>query len=80
MTDVSYGESKKFGTEGSTALPAQVGLTRPKDHYKITITYQAPEAVTLDRDYPAEAFVLENKWGLQEVDLDTQKKPVLPKN
>ena len=80
VTDVSYGELKKFGTEGSTSLPTQVGLTRPKGHYKITITYQAPEAVTLDRDYPAEAFVLENKWGLQEVDLDAQKKAGLPKN
>ena len=80
VTDVTYGELKRFGPGGEPLLPAQVALTRPKDHYKITITYQAPEAVTLDRDYPAEAFVLENKWGLQEVDLDAQKKPLAPKN
>jgi len=29
----------------------------------------------LNREYPPEAFVLENKWNLQEVDLDAQKKP-----
>jgi hypothetical protein len=80
VTDVSYGELKKFGTEGNVQLPAQVSLTRPHDHYKITITYQLPESLTLDRDYPPEAFVLQNKWALPEVDLDAQKKPTPPKN
>ena len=79
VTDVSYGELKKFGTEGNVELPAQVSLTRPQDHYKITITYQIPESLTLDRDYPPEAFVLQNKWALPEVDLDAQKTPTLPK-
>lgn len=80
ITDVSYGELRKFGAQGNVVLPAQVGLTRPQDHYKITVTYQAPESVTLDRDYPAEAFVLENKWGLKEADLDAEKRPAPPKN
>jgi len=80
VTDVTYGELRKFGTEGNVLLPAQVSLTRPQDHYKITITYQAPDAANLDRDYPAEAFVLENKWGLKEADLDAEKQPVPPKN
>jgi hypothetical protein len=80
VTDVSYGELKKFGATGSVFLPAQVGLTRPQDHYKITITYQTPEEVTLDREYPQEAFVLENKWELKEADLDAQKRPEPPKN
>ena len=80
ITDVSYGELRKFSAEGNVVLPAQVGLTRPQDHYKITVTYQAPESVTLDRDYPAEAFVLENRWGLKEADLDAQNKPVPPRN
>ena len=74
VTDVSYGESKRFG-EGNALMPAEVGLTRPQEHYKITITYQTPESVTMDREYPPEAFVLENKWGLREVDLDAEKKP-----
>ena len=79
ITDVSYGESKKFG-EGNALMPIQVGLTRPQDHYKITITYQAPESVTIDRDWQPEVFVLENKWGLREVDLDAEKKPAPAKN
>lgn len=74
VTDVTYGESKRFG-EGNALMPVEVGLTRPQEHYKITITYQAPESVTMDREYPPEAFVLENKWGLREVDLDAEKKP-----
>src|SRR5882762_8644232 len=80
ITDVSYGELRKFGTEGNVLLPAQVGLTRPQDHYKMTITYQTPEGVTLDRDYPPETFVLENRWGLKEADLDAQNKTSPPKN
>jgi len=79
VTDVTYGELKKFGAEGSVVLPSQIGLTRPQDHYKISITYQAPESATLDHEYPAEAFVLENKWGLREVDLDAQKTSPPPK-
>ena len=80
LTDITYGEIKKFGTEGNVQMPAQVSLTRPQDHYKISITYQAPESVNVNRDYPPEAFVLANKWGLPEVDLDTEKKPVPPRN
>ena len=79
ITDVSYGESRKFG-DSNALMPVQVGLTRPQDHYKITITYQAPESVSVDRDYPPEVFVLENKWGLREVDLDAEKKPTPAKN
>ncbi len=80
ITDVTYGEVGRFGSEGNVRLPVQVSLTRPQDHYRIRITYQAPESVNLDRDYPPEAFVLTNKWGLPEVDLDAEKKPVPPKN
>jgi hypothetical protein len=80
ITDVSYGEVRKFGTEGNVLMPVQVSVTRPQDHYKISITYQAPESVNIDRDYPAEAFVLANRWDLPEVDLDAEKKPGPPKN
>ena len=75
ITDVSYSDFKPFGAEGTSVLPTRIGLTRPQDHYQITLTYQSPESVTLDRDYPPEAFILENKWNLPEVDLDAQKKP-----
>ena len=80
ITDVSYGALRKFGAEGNFLLPAQISLTRPQDHYKITITYQTPESLTVNRDYPSEAFVLENKWALREVDLDSEKRSSTPKN
>ncbi len=80
ITDVTYGELKRFGAAGEALLPAQIGLTRPQDHYKITITYQVPESVTVNHDYPPDAFVLQNTWGLREVDLDAEKRPAVPKN
>jgi hypothetical protein len=80
VTDVTYGELKKFGAGGELLLPGQVSLTRPQDHYKITITYQTPEAVTIDHEYAPEVFILENKGGLREVDLDAEKHPAPPKN
>ena len=80
ITDVSYGALRKFGAEGNFSLPAQISLTRPQDQYKITITYQTPESLTVNHDYPPEVFVLENKWGLREVDLDAEKRSSTPKN
>jgi hypothetical protein len=79
VNDVSYGPLIKFGAEGSVQMSAKISLTRPQDHYKITITYQTPESLTIDHDYSADAFVLTNKWDLTEVDLDA-KKPNPPKN
>lgn len=74
-TDVTYSDFKPFGAEGRITLPGKIGLTRPQDHYQLSITYQSPESVILDREYPPEVFVLENKWELQEVDLDAPRKP-----
>jgi hypothetical protein len=79
VNDVTYSQSAKFGAEGNLLMAAKISLTRPQEHYKITITYQTPESITIDHDYPPEAFVLTNKWGLTEVDLDA-KKSALPKN
>lgn len=70
VNDVSYGPVATFGSDATVQMPAKVSLTRPQDHYKITITYQAPEAIVIDKDYPADVFVLTNKWSLPEVDLD----------
>jgi hypothetical protein len=69
ITDIEYGELKPFG-EQSMMLPSRIELTRPKDSYKISVNYQAPESVKLDREYPVDAFVLQNKWALPEVNLD----------
>jgi len=80
INDVTYGPLTTFGAEGEgPQMPAKISLTRPQDHYKITITYQAPESLVLDHEYPADAFMLTNKWNLPEVDLDA-KKSTAPKN
>lgn len=74
VTDVTYSEPKSFGESGSIQMPAHVELTRPQDHYKLSLSYQAPEAVVLDHEYKPDLFVLQNKWQLPEVDLDARRK------
>ena len=74
LTDVTYGELRSFGEDGRFRLPSRVELTRPQDRYKLSVSYQAPEAVVIDRAYDPEIFVLENKWQLPEVDLDAQQR------
>jgi hypothetical protein len=54
--------------------PARVELTRPHDRYKLSLIYQSPEAVIIDREYSPDVFVLENKWQLPEVDLDARQR------
>lgn len=73
-TDVVYTDFKPVGEQNVT-LPTKIGLTRPQDHYEISLTYQSPESVVLDKQYDPEVFVLENKTNLPEVDLDAPKKP-----
>nr|ALS89026.1 MetaGeneMark_Unknown Function [uncultured bacterium] len=70
MTDVVYTEPKSFGENGSLSMPSRIEITRPQDLYKLTVTYQSPEAVVIDKPYDPAVFVLENKWQLPEVDLD----------
>ena len=79
VNDVTYGPLTKFGAEGNLVLPAKISLTRPHDQYKISVTYQAPESLTINREYQPNAFILTNKANLPEVDLD-EKKPTPPKN
>lgn len=80
ITDVAYSDERAFGTDGHVRLPSRVELTRPQDRYKLSLTYQAPESVSLDHEYSPEAFVLENKWQLPEFDLDApqNKRPKTP--
>jgi hypothetical protein len=70
ITDVAYYDPKPFGEGGTLTLPSRVEITRPHDSYKLSLTYQSPADVTIDRQWQPEIFVLENKWGLPEVDLD----------
>jgi hypothetical protein len=79
VNDVSYGPLTQFGSEGDLLLPGKVSLTRPHDQYKITISFQTPESLTINHEYPADAFVLTNKSNLPEVNLD-EKKSTPPRN
>jgi hypothetical protein len=72
-TDVVYRNPKPFGEGGRYVLPSQIEITRPQDRYSIRISYQTPDAVTVDHPYPPDAFVLENKSKLKVVDLDAKK-------
>ncbi len=70
-SDIVYGQEGSLGESGEyNNLPLQVVVTRPKEKYKMKLTYQSPESVTIGKNYPVEAFELKNTWGLEEVDLD----------
>jgi hypothetical protein len=73
-TDVVYSDFKPV-SEQNVTLPTKISLTRPQDHYEISLTYQSPESVVLDKEYEPDVFVLQNKTNLPEVDLDSAKKP-----
>lgn len=70
-SDIIYGNTGNLSDSTEFAnLPLRIEVTRPKEKYKMSLTYQSPEAVSVGKTYPAKAFLLENTWGLQEVDLD----------
>jgi hypothetical protein len=70
-SDIVYGKEGNLSNSGEyTNLPLRVEVTRPKEKYKMSLEYQTPDAVTIGKTYPEKAFVLENIWNLQEVDLD----------
>ena len=74
VTDVAYFNERVFGENAGASLPSRVEITRPQDQYKLSISYQEPTAVQLNKPWPPGVFVLENKWQLPEVDLDAQNK------
>lgn len=78
ITDVGYMDDKPFG--GGQRLPSRIDITRPHDHYRLSLSYQSPESVDINREFRPEAFVLENKWNLPEVDLDARRTGSAPIN
>jgi hypothetical protein len=70
ITDVSYWDEKPLGETPQRILPSRIEITRPRDKYKLRIVYQSPSSVEIEKEYQPEAFVLENRWQLPEVDLD----------
>ncbi len=74
VTDVTYNDAKPFGEGARLNLASRVELSRPHDGYKLALIYQAPEEAIVDRQYEPAIFILENKWQLREVDLDSRPK------
>jgi hypothetical protein len=72
ITDIAYWDDKAIGA-GGHRLPSRIDITRPQDHYRLSLSYQAPDSMDIDREFPSAAFVLENRWQLPEVDLDAQQ-------
>ncbi|MCY7374889.1 MAG: hypothetical protein LH472_02815 [Pyrinomonadaceae bacterium] len=70
-SDITYGKAGNLTETGEyNNLPLRIEVTRPKEKYKMSLTYQSPESVSIGKTYNAEVFVLENRWNLEEVDLD----------
>lgn len=72
ITDIAYWDDKAVGPDGRK-LPSRIDITRPHDHYRLSLSYQAPASMDIDREYRPEVFVLENRWQLPEVNLDDPK-------
>lgn len=76
-SDITYGiEGKLTEASGYERLPLQILVTRPQEKYSMKLTYQSPESVKIGSSYPAEAFVLENSWDLEVLDLDKKLSEV----
>lgn len=76
-SDIVYGkEGKLTETLDYQNLPLEIQVTRPKEKYAMKLTYQTPTAVSIGKKYPETAFVLQNSWNLEEVDLDKKLSEV----
>jgi hypothetical protein len=70
--DIAYGAEKSFTEKGDYTMPVRVEVTRWQEKYKMSLTYQAPEAVVIGRVFPSSTFELQNKWNLPEMNLDDE--------
>jgi len=69
-SDIVYGSMGKFTETEAYNMPLRIELTRPKEKYKMRLTYEAPKSVIIGNVWPDKFFNLENRWQLPEVDLD----------
>ncbi len=69
-SDITYGRRGSVGDDSAMNLPLEVQVTRPKEKYKMTLKYKAPTTVKIGKEFPVAAFVLENEWNLEVLDLD----------
>lgn len=78
--DIVYGKLGSLTETGNyNNLPLQIELTRPKEKYKMILTYQSPKDVSIGKTYPQEAFELQNEKNLPEVKLDERLEEILSK-
>lgn len=76
-SDIVYGKEGHLTSTGEFGrLPLEITVTRPQEKYSMRLTYQSPGSVTIGRTYPITAFVLENSWGLEEIDLDRKLQEI----
>jgi hypothetical protein len=77
-SDIIYGKEGNLTDSGNFAnLPLEIQVTRPKEKYSMRLTYQSPEAVTIGKTFPDSAFVLQNSWNLEEIDLDKKLREAI---
>lgn len=70
-SDIIYGNEGNLSDNSEYSnLPLRIEVTRPKEKYKMSLTYQTPESVSIGKPYNQDVFVLQNRWNLPEVDLD----------
>jgi outer membrane murein-binding lipoprotein Lpp len=80
-SDIVYGQEGNLTESGEYKnLPLRIEVTRPKEKYKMRLTYQSPESVSIGKTYPQDAFILENRWNLPEVDLDKKVQEMTGQN
>jgi hypothetical protein len=74
-SDIIYGREGNLGDNADYRnLPLQIQVTRPKEKYTMKLTYQTPETVSIGKTYPETAFVLQNTWNLDVLNLDEELK------
>lgn len=70
-SDILYGLEGNLGTNDDyKSLPMQITVTRPKDKYKMRLTYSAPGNISVGKSYDRDVFNLKNDFGLEELLLD----------
>jgi len=76
-SDIVYGREGSLTSSGEFTMPLEVSVTRPQEKYSMRLKYQTPETVMIGQVYPETAFVLENSWDLEVLDLDKKLADML---
>jgi hypothetical protein len=76
-SDIVYGREGDLSNMAEYKnLPLEIVVTRPQEKYSMRLRYQTPSEVTIGQVYPTTAFVLQNSWQLEELDLDKKLQEV----